>query len=96
MLKLIFKADLVFGQYFHLLPNDLAKAFCHFKCLSHKLPVELGRFCGIERDDRICDLCGLNRLADEYHYLFECTYFEEQRRMYLPRGLPWHPNTVIF
>ena len=49
-----------------------------------------------ERDDQICKTCGLNRLGDEYHYLFECTYFEEQRRMYLPRDLPRHPNTVIF
>ena len=92
----IFKTDLVFEQYFHLLPNDLAMAFCHFRCLNNKLPIELGRFWGIERDYRICELCGLNRLDDEYHYLFECTYFGEQRRMYLPRGLPRYPNTVIF
>ena len=92
----IFKTDLVFEQYFHLLPNDLAMAFCHFRCLNHKLPIELGRFWGVERDDRNCELCRVNRLGDEYHYLFECSYFDEQRRLCLPRGLPRHPNTVIF
>ena len=92
----IFKTDLVFEQYFHLRPNDLAMAFCHFRCLNHKLPIELGRFWGVERDDRNCELCRVNRLGDEYHYLFECSYFDEQRRLCLPRGLPRHPNTVIF
>ena len=92
----IFKTDLVFEQYFHLLSNDLAMAFCHFRCLNHKLPIELGRFWGVERDDRNCELCRVNRLGDEYHYLFECSYFDEQRRLCLPRGLPRHPSTVIF
>ena len=70
---------------------DLAMAFCHFRCMNHKLPIELGRFWGSERDDRICELCRLDKLGDEYHYLFECSYFEEQRRMFLPRGLPRQP-----
>ncbi|MEW8548676.1 MAG: hypothetical protein AB2693_34680, partial [Candidatus Thiodiazotropha sp.] len=92
----IFKAELVFEQYFHLLPDDLASAVCHFRCLNHKLPIEVGRFWGVERDDRICELCRLNKLGDEYHYLLECIYFEEQRRMYLPRDLSMRPNTTIF
>ena len=53
----IFKTDLVFEQYFHLLPNDLAMAFCHFRCLNHKLPIELGRFWGVGRDDQNCEFC---------------------------------------
>ena len=36
----IFKAELVFEQYFNLLPQDLATALCHFRSLNHKLPVE--------------------------------------------------------
>ena len=28
--------------------------------------------------------------------MFECSYFEDQRRMYLPRDLSRHPNTVSF
>ena len=92
----IFKTELVFEQYFDLLPRDLAIAFCHFRCVNHKLPIELGRFWGVERDDRVCELCQLNKLGDEYHYLLECTYFEQQRRMYLPRSLHCSPNTINF
>ena len=38
----------------------------------------------------------LNRFGDEFYYLFECSYFEDQRRMYLPRDLSRHPNTFSF
>ena len=31
----IFKTELDYEQYFHLLPYDLAMAFCHFRCLNH-------------------------------------------------------------
>ena len=48
---------------------------------------------GGERNDRTCELCFLNKLGDEFHYLFECSYFEDQRRMYIPRVLSRHPNT---
>ena len=64
--------------------------------MNHNLPIELGKFWGSERDDRICELCRLDKLGDEYHYLFECSYFEEQRRMLLQKGLPRQPNMVIF
>jgi hypothetical protein len=35
-------------------------------------------------DDRICDLCDLEHIGDEFHYLFECTYFERERKQLLP------------
>ena len=93
---IIFTVDLAFEQYFYLLPYELALAVCHFMCLNHKLPIEIERFWGFERDDRICELCRLNKLGDEYHYLFECTYFEALRRVYHPRDLSRRPNTVFF
>ena len=92
----IFKTKLEFEQYFNLLPNDLATAVCHFRSLNHKLPIEYGKFWGVERDDRTCELCFFNKLGDEFHYLFECSYFEDQRRIYIPRVLSKHPNTFKF
>jgi hypothetical protein len=31
--------------------------------------IERDRFWGVERDDRICDICTSNAMGDEYHYL---------------------------
>lgn len=92
----IYKQDLKFENYFSFLPEDLAIAFCHFRTLNHKMPIEWGRFVGTERDDRICELCFLNRLGDEYHYLLECSYFSDLRKLYIPKDLFTRPNTTLF
>ena len=69
----IFKEDFTLEKYFNILPDDLSKAFCHFRILNHRMPIEWGRFLGTSRDDRICELCFNNKFGDEYHYLIECS-----------------------
>ena len=92
----IFKHELQIEKYFSILPSDLAIAFCHFRTLNHRLPIEQGRFWGVARDDRICELCFLDKLGDEYHYILECTYFDCQRKQYLSRDLLSKHNTYKF
>ena len=38
----------------------------------------------MKKDDRICDICDLEHIGDEFHYLFECKYFERERKQLLP------------
>ena len=92
----IFKQDFGFENYFNVLPDDLSKAFCHFRSLNHKMPIEWGRYLGTQRDDRICELCRLHKIGDEFHYMLECTYFDDTRNVYLPRGLTSRPNVNVF
>ena len=60
------------------------------------MPIERGRFHGTSRDDRICELNFHNKIGDEYHYLLECSYFSDARRVYLPMNLIARPNTNTF
>lgn len=83
----IFKQTFEFEKYLDILPQDLALAYFRFRSLNHKFPIEWGRFVGIARDERICSLCPLNQLGDEYHYGLECTYFDDLRKLYLPRDM---------
>ena len=92
----IYKETLQFENYFNVLPQDLASPLFHFRSLNHRFPIELGRFCGIRRDDRICELCSLNRIGDEYHYMLECSYFHDLRNKYLPGDLFASPNIIKF
>jgi hypothetical protein len=78
------------------LRDDLRKALCSFRCLNHRLPIERGRFWGVERDDRICDICTSNAKGDEYHYLFECSFFNNERKSLLPHNLTTKPNIDKF
>ena len=43
------------------------------RCSNHKLAIETGRYSGIYRNLRYCDLCALDILGDAYHTFFECT-----------------------
>ena len=42
-----------------------------FRLGSHRLPIETGRWSGLQRCQRLCPKC--NVLGDEYHFLFDCT-----------------------
>ena len=91
----IFKQELKLEPYFDILPDDLSTAFCHFRSLNQRFPIEWGRIIRTARDDRICELCFLNKIGDEFHYMLECSYFEDARRVYLPRILTTACNIDI-
>ena len=76
---------MVLKKYLTLLPTDLRISFSKFRCTNHKLPIEKGRFLGIARDDRICNLCNSAKLGDEYHYIFECDYLKTERKKFIPQ-----------
>ena len=48
------------------------------------MPIEKGRWLGIDRNERKCQLCTLNEVGDEFHYLLHCPHFVNERTRYLP------------
>ena len=38
------------------------------------------RFKGIPRHDRLCTNCNMKEIADEFHYLFTCTYISSDKK----------------
>ena len=62
------------------------KYIVKFRCSNHKLAIETGRYVGIERNMRFCNICESNRLGDEYHIMFECPNEQvvHYRNLYLP------------
>ena len=90
----LYKKELKFESYLNILSLPLAKYICKFRCLSHKLPIERGRFLNIDRNERICQLCNKDELGDEFHYLFCCDFFNSSRRKFLPTWSLQSPNTL--
>ena len=88
----IFKKDFGLEKYFSILPCDLVYCLSNFRCVSHRLPVECGRFYNIDRSDRLCDLCN----GDEFHYIFNCEFFENERKMFLPAHIYITRNVISF
>jgi len=81
--KILFEPEM----YTSLVSPKVYKFILKYRTCNHKLPIELGRYANIERHLRICQHCNMNRVGDEYHYLFECTQPDilAARLSYLPQ-----------
>lgn len=59
-------------------------ALACFRCSSHNLEIEYGRYSNIHRDQRFCKLCK-NVVETEYHFLLKCPFYSNIRKTYLPK-----------
>ena len=71
-------------------------ALARFRCSSHNLLIETGRYNRTNRNERICTLCNLNVIEDEFHFLLECHAFKRLRDKYLPSYYCLYPNVHKF
>ena len=80
----ILKTELILEPYLTYLPRSKAINLLHFRTSTHRLPIETGRWNNTPIHNRICHLCQLNDIGDEYHYVFKCPYFSNERKKYIP------------
>ena len=63
-----------------LLTMNVQKRFIvsivRFLCSNHSLPVEQGRWNGINHNERICTKCDTGDIGDEFHCLLTCPYLQ--------------------
>ena len=83
----LFKTDFEFENYFNILSKKNAILFCRFRTTNHHLPIETGRWINIAREHRTCNLCNCGQLGDEYHFIFECSVLNEQRKRFFSKIL---------
>lgn len=70
-------------MYFKTLrPHQIVTLF-RIRTANHNLPIERGRWEGINISDRQCTLCDYNEIGSERHYIFSCPYFSDARNKYL-------------
>ena len=55
------------------------RAITKIRTSSHRLKIETGRWDKVDREDRICENCLLNKIEDESHLLFECHMHIQER-----------------
>ena len=81
----MYKSDISLEFYITFLPMKLRTVFSCFRCRNHKLPVETGIYKNIPRSEIVCVKCTQSEIGDEFHYIFNCPFFADQRRTYLPK-----------
>ena len=91
----VFKNIISLEPYLIYLPRSFYLPLCKFRTGNHKLPIETGRWENIPLNERMCILCNLD-IGDEFHYLFKCPYFTEERVRYLKPYFYTRPNMIKF
>lgn len=94
----IFKENLELEPYINILQPKYFKILCRFRTCNMKLPIETGRWQNIPRQNRLCTLCNMNEIGDEFHYLFNCSEIElvNARKKFMPKYYYTYPNTYKF
>ena len=70
----------IYDSFVH---DDDRHILTRWRLSNHDLQIEKGRYKGICRDERLCDLCEV--LEDEHHAVFVCAKYEVIRQRF--RGL---------
>ncbi|KAL3700010.1 hypothetical protein R1sor_018032 [Riccia sorocarpa] len=68
--------------YLSINDRKVRHAFARFRISAHTLNVEEGRWKNIPREDRICSVCTLGKVEDEYHTLLVCPGFSDLRESF--------------
>ena len=80
----IFKNKEQIEPYLLKLDGELRLYLCKFRCGNKKIPKNLALYFN-EYGDKICKRCDKNEVGDEFHYIFKCKHFNDDRIKYIDR-----------
>ena len=88
----IFKFNNYFEPYLTKLDYIDRIYLCKYRAGCHNLPVTESRI-NKNKPEVFCNLCDMKDVGDEYHFLFHCKKFQEQRKKFLKKYYYIRPNT---
>ena len=75
-------------------PSVTLNKLTKLKTAKHRFPIETWHWENIDIPERKCFKCNDNRLSDEFHFLFECSFFKSERHKYLEEYYYKRPNKL--
>ena len=81
----MFKSNYGMEWYIVKLQKSSHILFTRLRTLNDRLLVKVGKYQGVNREDRLCTKCDVVVVGDKYHVLFYCTdsYIVRLGGMYL-------------
>ena len=67
-----------------------------FRTSNHFLPIDTERWQNIPPHERMCRLCNLYDICDEFHCILKCPSFNETRCKLIPKYYYNRPNILKF
>ena len=90
----IFKESPTAEAYLTKVPRRKAISLCRFRAGNSKIPAVTGRYTGTDRNERLCHLCQMREVGDEYHYILSCPFFTDARAKLIKKYYWTSPNTL--
>ena len=79
-----FKKTYVQEQYLREVENPFhRRMLTRFRISAHNLYIECGRYKKVKREDRVCKLCDMNVVENEYHFFMQCSFYNNLREFYI-------------
>jgi hypothetical protein len=91
-----FKTELKLETYLYKLDDNLRINLTKYRLSNHRLPIEVGRHNNIIRSERTCIFCTEYDIGDEYHYMFICPIFAQERSKLIPKNCVQNKSVRIF
>jgi len=81
----LFKTSFCYEPYVSRTNNYTVRTcLSRFRCSSHELCIEEGRYHNIARELRLCKYCTMNMIENEYPFLLVCPFYQNLRRNVYP------------
>ena len=84
-LKIYTQIKVNFGVEKHILLNltrNERSILSQLRCSILPLQIEIGRFTNQKKEERLCPICNSGNIETECHFLFDCSYYEEERNSF--------------
>ena len=91
----IYKHDFKPEKYLNIITETKYKvALSRFRTSSHELRIETGRYDNTPREQRLYNLCNMNNIKDEFHFLLVCPKYRDLRCKYFKRYFCHWPTNL--
>ena len=78
------------------IPETYRKCITKLRLSAHKLAIESGRYSRTMRSDRLCTVCDLHDIEDEFHFVLVCPKYKDIRATFIPSIYFRQPNMYKF
>jgi hypothetical protein len=82
----LYQKGISIKNYLEILKDKDLFLLCRFRTSNHRLPIEIGPWENINRENKVCNFCQGRKLGEEFHYLARL----------IPQKYRCSPNTVKY